>query len=223
MKQSHPVSLVVAMLLHLLSGDALSQNSMEALSEAGLSDIHARDGVALEVEFRANADANGQPLASVDFCSGQNNPCRLGLEFEGREGQWMVLKDYYYVLRYDNILLDAGATPNSDSPYRDLTRFEDGAGLPLLLDPNDVPALQVSFPAIAEGQYSHAYVALRIGRLAAEYDSNLGAGVPCELPACTPGYMRDENPGSVLGFAIGNSAGGLAGIRMDGVMRAFGF
>ncbi|MDP2228177.1 MAG: hypothetical protein Q8J78_11960 [Moraxellaceae bacterium] len=196
----------------LLTGRAFSA---EALSDHELAESIGMDGISMQIELRANADANGAPISTAPFnnCVGNNNPCRLGLEFAGRPGQWVMLKDYYFLLRYVDLLLDSGSTPNASTPYRNLSRFRDSAGNQLLADPNNRPALVLSFPA--KTGYQDIRASLTIGRVAAEFDAT---------GSCTgAGYLCDNATGSVLGLKISNMAGQAAGINVDGKMLIFGF
>lgn len=190
-------------------------SAVEALSEDELAAASGQDGIAMNIELRANANPDGTPLAFAPFngCSGNNNPCKLGLEFAGRPGQWIMLKDYYFLLRYVDLWLDSGSTPASNSPYRNLSRFRDSLGNQLLANPNSQPALAVSFPV--KTGYQDIRASLFIGRLAAEFDAT--------GPCTGAGYFCDQATGSVLGLKISNMSGQAVGINVDGKMKIFGF
>lgn len=190
-------------------------SAFEALSDDDLSSAMAQDGISMQIELRANANSDGTPLMFAPFngCSGNNNPCKLGLEFAGRPGQWVMLKDYYFLLRYVDLWLDAGQTPAASTPYRNLSRFTDGAGNQLLADPNGKAGLMLSFPV--KTGYQDIQASLNIGRVSAEFDAT---------GSCAgAGYLCDNATGSVLGFRISNMMGQSAGINVDGKMTLFGF
>lgn len=124
-----------------------------------------------------------------------------------------MLKDYYFLLRYVDLWLDSGSTPASNSPYRNLSRFRDALGNQLLVNPNNQPALAISFPV--KTGYQDIRASLSIGRVSAEFDATGGcAGA---------GYFCDQATGSVLGLKISNMAGQAVGINVDGKMSVFGF
>lgn len=204
--------IIVSACLFILSTGSWA---FEVLSDEDLSSAMAQDGIAMQIELRANANSDGTPLMFAPFngCSGNNNPCKLGLEFAGRPGQWVMLKDYYFLLRYVDLWLDAGQTPAASTPYRNLSRFTDGAGNQLLADPNGKSGLVLSFPV--KTGYQDIQASLNIGRVSAEFDAT---------GSCTgAGYLCDNATGSVLGFRISNMMGQSAGINVDGKMTLFGF
>ena len=205
--------------------------AMEPLDNDHMAEVSARDGISLELVFRANMEPDGsgghQPIAAAPFnsCEGADNACRLGLEFAECEGQWLMLKDYFAEIRINDLLLDAAVTETggTGSGFQgDMSQFQAPDSSCLLTgagsgcepgDADGLPALQMSFPASAPlTDYDDLLVLQNIGRVAAEYD---GGGVA--------GYDRDAASGSVLGFRTGDAFGGAARARIEGRALVYGF
>ncbi len=188
--------------------------SMEPLEDEHLADISGAEGVQLTLRLRNNVDSNGNPGA----CSGYLNPCRLGIEFAGRDGIWLMLKDYYGVLEINDIRLEGDLLPSTNTTYFDADQFlgTDGACLVSACNPAGKQAVRISYPFNkGVGQYQDFNLLMNIGRTALEFDSG---------PA-TPGFMRDDAAGSVLGFRMADSQGlnAPSRARFDGVAYVFGF
>src|SRR5690554_6744630 len=98
--------------------------SLEPLEDESLAAISGGDGVQMIFRLRNNVDSDGQP----DGCTGSFNSCRMGLEFSGREGIWLMLKDYYGILSINDIYLESAALPSNWTAYKDEDRFLGGDG-----------------------------------------------------------------------------------------------
>lgn len=204
------VGLWMAIALLSASGAA---SSMEPLEDEGLALISGSDGVQLTLRLRNNVDAAGNPMG----CSGLLNPCRLGMEFSGRDGIWLMLKDYYGVLSINDIRLESGALPSAWTGYQDASRFEgiDGSCLLAGCDPRGSQAVRISYPMLkGVGQYGDFSLLVNIGRTALEFTD-----------LTTPGYMKDAATGSALGFRMADSSAlnAPSGARFDGTAYVFGF
>lgn len=210
--------------------------AMEAMDDAGLAEISGQDGVALDLEFRANMEEDGvggfRPIQAAPFnsCSGNNNPCKLGINFAARDTAWIVIKDYYARIVVDTIQLDVATinTGGGSAFAGDMSQFENPAGTCLLdNDPagcsagdlDGDPALQISFPTLDSGgnprtrtDYTDILILQNMGRVSAEYD---GGGLE--------GFERDAATGSVLGFRMQDNNGGPAQTRWEGRSIIFGF
>ena len=183
---------------------------MVELTNDELSGVVGQEGVAVEFELRANADAQGQPLNPLCATDLAQTDCRLALQFTGRESEWVVLKGFYGSINIPALHLDSGRTPPAATEFEDLDRFRDGDGTPLLATPHDIPALEVSFPQDIE------IWNLTISGVSVEYDTGSGSGF-------VPGYMRNEL-GSFLGLKISNSVEGQpARITAEGRATIYGF
>lgn len=191
-------------------------SAMEAVEDGELAEITGMEGVQLTLRLRNNVDANGDPIG----CSGNLNNCRMGLEFSGREGIWLMLKDYYGVVEINDVRLEGSVLPSTNTPYFDVSRFldsEDGECLIFECNPAGTQAVRVTYPeGKAPGEYSDLTVLINIGRTALEYDDALTS---------TPGYMRDAATGSVLGFRMADSRAlnAPSQSRFDGAAYVFGF
>ena len=192
---------------------AMSAQALELVQDDDLAAVTGQEGMQLTLRLRNNVDENYNPLG----CSGPLNPCRMGLEFSGREGIWLMLKDYYGYISFNSIRLDGTELPSAFTGWQDTDRFRglDGSCLVALCDPRGLTAVQVRYPfSKGVGEYNDMVLLTNIGRTALEFDNG-----------GTPGYMRDAAAGSVLGFRTADS-GGLnepARARFDGSAYVFGF
>lgn len=223
--------LTALLMAMLLAVPALASLPTEELADAELATMTGREGIALDLELRLNADTNGVPLASLSSCTGNLNPCRLGLEFQGRAGKWLMMKDFYGVLKINELLLNGAYTPAAGpAVYFDPLRFAStpaggdclvtGGGVPCVASNLwNLPAASFSFPTAGKPAtfYNDASLFLNIGRVAAEFNDPFPAGTT------TLGYNRDAATGTVLGLRIQDTAGGSAGMRLDGRMLLYGF
>ncbi|MEE4250499.1 MAG: hypothetical protein V2I38_07910 [Alcanivoracaceae bacterium] len=187
--------------------------SMEPLEDDGLAMISGSDGVQLTLRLRNNVDSDGNPMG----CSGFLNPCRLGMEFSGRDGIWLMLKDYYGFLSINDMRLESGVLPSAWTGHQDASRFEgiDGSCLLTGCDPRGSQAVRISYPMFkAVGEYRDFSLLVNIGRTALEFSD-----------ISTPGYMKDAATGSALGFrmADSNALNAPSGARFDGTAYVFGF
>lgn len=204
--------------------------AMSPLNDGDLSGITGREGIAIDLELRVNTDANGKPLQSLNYCSGNNNPCRLAFNFLNREsgavgqkGEWIVWKDYYGLTRINNLWIDAGQSPAVASTYQDTrteargNRFMNGSGT-CLLDSSQTaatcyqgafnkPALMLQFN---NGQAAGLELLMNLGRVSTEYGPT--------------GYNNDLRPSS-LGVLIGDTRGNYmpAQFKIGGRVGLYGF
>lgn len=87
MKALHKRLLAVMMsfLSGAVPGIALADSNpagMTALEDTEMAAVTGREGIALDLELRINADSSGTPLASMASCTG--NGCTLALQFANR-------------------------------------------------------------------------------------------------------------------------------------------
>lgn len=192
----------------------LSGFAMEAIEDHELASVTGAEGVQLTLRLRNNIDATGNPID----CSGILNNCRMGLEFSGRQGIWLMLKDYYGSLAINDIRLEGDLLPSTNTGYQNPDRFLGTNGGCLIdCDPRGLQAVKISYPfSKALGEYNDFSLLMNIGRTALEYDDPLTS---------TPGYMRDLATGSVLGFRMADSRAlnAPSQSRFDGAAYVFGF
>lgn len=177
-----------------------SAMAMEPVDDAQLSRITGQQGAQLTLQLRNNVDENLAPMG----CTGLLNPCRMGIEFAGREGIWLMLKDYYGYLEINDIRLTSSTLPTTATAFANTQRFLSQGATPACLIagksvanclPTGSLAMKVSYPASgAVGTYNDFNLFMNIGRTALEFDDG-----------ATPGYMRDAANGSVLGFRMSDS------------------
>lgn len=246
------ITSALLLLASLQAGAAMaSAQAMEPLSEGEMEGVTGREGIAISLELRINAKADGEPVDSsecptIGALSGGTS-CRIGLTFADRDGMWIALKSYRGILALNNIRLDA-STFGGNSVHRDITSYMGD------YDPNNKPAIRltagnwartdgVSPPAcetnptgancrtyMNQPNYSDFTAALSIDRLSAEFDSG-----------GTPGYLLDNVSGAALSMRVAHGIGLVpdpdnppdvkigpytnspALIRLDGRLQIHGF
>src|SRR5690554_2456474 len=155
---------------------------LQPLDEEALGNVTGQEGIALDIELRQNADADGNPLASLSNCSGVGNPCLLAVQFNNRTdlgGEWLMIKDFYGVMRLNDLWLDGADTPVSASPYSNPDIFKNGAGTCLLSGsnhagciPNNVPVLKMHFPGDYATFEEDIEIFINIGRMSVQYGAD---------------------------------------------------
>ncbi len=217
---------------------------LQAMSDDDMELVAAQQGIALDMELRINAKADGEPVDSsecptVGGLTGGSS-CRLAIGLSDRmdgDGMWIVMKSYRGIIKLNNIRLDASSFGGS-STHRNLPAMGG-------YDPNNKPALQLTAGkwATALATSSSAYniylntpdytdftAALSIDRLSAEYDSG-----------GQPGYLRNDIAGAALAMRMAHGIGLVpdpnnppdvmvgpytnepARIRLDGRLQIHGF
>lgn len=221
---------------------AMAALPMESLTDEAMEEVAGQQGIALNLEFRINAKADGQPVDSAEcptvgaLTGGAS--CRMAFALADLNGAWIVLKGYRGLNKLTNIRLDA-TTFGGNSVHRDLASYMGG------YDPNNKPAIQLTAgnwaTALAggattyntylnTGTYQDFTTALNVERLSAEFDSG---GVP--------GYLRDAIAGAPISIRIAHGNGLVpdpnnppdvmfgpytndpARIRLDGRLQIHGF
>lgn len=220
-----------------------AQQGLTALDDAALGDVYGQSGIAADLEFAVNADSNGNALSNLN-CGGADadptNLCRMAFQFHNRGsggGEWVTWKNFFGVLKLNNLWIDADESPTSPSPYPDnlyvesdgeveaANRFMDTAGTTCLLDGSSntdtchlaaqgKPMLALGFN---EGNSAGLELFLHLGEVAVEYGST--------------GYLDDNITKPALGLLIGDTRGtGLAipeahpaEIKIGGTMGLYGF
>ena len=114
-------------------------DGLHALDDSDLAGETAQSGIAMDLILQVNADTSGNPLVSMGSCTGLNNGCRMAFQFHNRSsggGEWVVWKDFFGVLKMNNVWLDAAQSSSSASPYPDTVaanRFMSSGGTPTCL------------------------------------------------------------------------------------------
>lgn len=198
-------------------------NALESIPDNELSDVSAQQGVALDLEFRMNTDANSAPLASLGNCTGTTaaNKCKMAIHLNNRDsggGEWLVLKDIYGSFIIKNLYIDAASLPAAASPYANDSRFLDQAGTVCLPDGlgasgcaarlQGKPTLSMQYPGLYTVFESDVQVHLNIGRAAIEYGAT--------------GYNNDLR-GSFMGVLVSDTTQTRAKIDIDGKIQLYGF
>ena len=171
---------------------------MQELDDSELNLMVAQEGIMLDLLLLNNVSPTTN--APID-CTGNLNPCRMGLEFAGLDGYWLMLKENYGAIKLFDMRLDSAWLPDAATIYLDQDRFKDPSGGACLVAtvggqcrPSARPALQVSYPMNkGPGVYGDMEMFFNIGRISLEYDDPVTG---------TPGYMRDQMTGSVMGYRI---------------------
>lgn len=219
-----------------LANDADAGAGLQALSDADMAAVDAKAGIAIDLDFRINALANGDPIACPTV--GSATSCRLALNFAERNGMWIVMKNYRGIIRLSNIWMDAANLPNAWT-----VQTTNGTVLNPALggyDPRNKPALQLTAGnwanALAGGAsayntylnssaYNEFTTAINIEKLSGEY--NCGASIDnangihnSGCSAASPGWETGLTPNHVPGYLRDAVAGSAITLRMaDGVVN----
>mgnify|MGYP000005754084 FL=1 len=219
MKALHKRLLAVMMsfLSGAVPGIALADSNpagMTALEDTEMAAVTGREGIALDLELRINADSSGTPLASMAGCTGTGNGCTLALQFANRPtggGEWLVLKDFYGVIRLNDLRLDGSRLPASPSNFANPERFKDNDGncLVELCDPSGSLAAIFTYPDNS-GFTADVELGMNIGRAAVQFGPE--------------GYLPSADTGaSFLGVRIGDTQTNAARIDINGGLQLYGF
>jgi hypothetical protein len=201
-----------------------ADSSMESLDDESMGAVVAQQGIALDLEYRLNAKANGDPVDSSDCPSvgalTGGSSCRLAVIFSGRDDagssdpmlqknpSWIVMKGYRAVVTLTNIGIDAVQLPSANV-YNAADTTLTAAGF----DPKNKPAIQLTAEDWAgpcgtgvgtaacatylnTSRFKEVGLALGISSVAMEYTS---AGVP--------GYLRDETTATPLSIRVASGKG----------------
>jgi hypothetical protein len=215
-RSKYATPFLVALMMFFWGGypSKVTADAMVPLNDSELQSVSGGDAIQLTLRLRNNV---GEDNTADMACGGTPDPCRLGLEFVAREGNWLMLKDFYGSMAIEDVRLEGAFLSNTGSSYRDLSRFEDADGNCLLspCNPDGLPAIQLDYPfAKGPGEYQDMHTFLNIGRMAVEVDDG-----------STPGFMLDNNPGSALAFRMSDSGStnGDMQMRFDGRAFLYGF
>ncbi len=198
---------------------------MLPMNDAELADAAGRQGILLDIAVRNNVDAANNPIGCTPSV-GTPNPCRLGLQFVGRETVWLMFKEFYGTLNLKDIQMDVAFLPTTNSGFRNTARFQDSAGVCLIplvggiCTPEGYFALGFRYPQAAArtpGTYADLTSFLNVGRIALEFNV-VG-------PPVVEGYMRDTSLNSVVSLRMSDSGSvnGAAQMRVDGNAYLYGF
>lgn len=205
----------------------VSAAGMQPLNDTELAGATGTQGILLDIGLRNNVDAANNPIGCTPVITpapdGTPNPCRLGLQFVARTTFWLMFKEFYGTLKLKDIQMDVAFLPTINSGFRNVTRFQDGAGaclIPLvggICTPEGYFALGFRYPQLAAraaGTYADVTSFLNIGRIALE--QNNGA---------VQGYMRDTSLSAPVALRMSDSGSinGAAQMRFDGNAYVYGF
>lgn len=211
---------VVPMLFAAIGFVAMPASSpaLEPLDDAHMADVVAREGVAMDLTLRWNAQWSGGAVTPINCptsaqVTNGTPDCRLALQFNDRTDTWLVLKEYYGVIQLNAVQLDAARTPAGPSGLCDT---DCQVRWPAGVSPYNKPSLQFSYrrDGIAENSayYGDSALFLNASRVTAEFGAQ--------------GYLDDAVSGSALGLRMAdgpNGSNGPAQIRFDGQMQIFGY
>lgn len=209
------------------------QPGLVPLDDSSMGEVFGQAGIAMDLQLTVNADSTGSPLPNLNYCSGANDPCRMSFQFNNRgsaEGEWITWKNFFGVLRLNNVWIDADQSLGVASQYADNSennRFMSGGVAPTCLLPGggttaatchqgtlNMPMLALQFN---NGGASGIELFLNIGAVAVEYGST--------------GYLDNTNE-AALGVMIADTRGWdnpdnpvayPAQIKVGGTMGLYGF
>ncbi len=219
----------------MVNAAVVNAQSMTALDDSALSGVTGQAGIAADLELRVNADNLGNPLQNLNYCQdpagGGADLCRMSFLFHNRDsggGEWVTWKNFFGVLKLNNLWIDADQAPGTASPYADNStnnRFMSGAATPVCLLDSGLTATTCH-----QGTLNSPMLALQFNQGNAagiELFLNLG-GVAIEYGA--QGYLQNERGpalgvlvGDVRGTDLANPVAYPAEIRIGGKMGLYGF
>ena len=211
-----------ALVLDLIMSGAAYSLDLEPMNDSELEAVSGGDAIQLTLRLRNNVGPDNSPLYQADgetlLCDPATyNLCRLGLQFEGQDNTWLMLKEFYGSLLVEDMRLEGATLDSGGTIYRDLSRFQgsDGGCLIDSCNPDGLAAIQVTYPfGKNPGEYSDLKTFLNIGRLAVEYDDG-----------STPGYLQNQNAGSAFAYRISDSEtpNGYMQMHFQGRAMIYGF
>jgi hypothetical protein len=201
-----------------------SAQALEPLADDVLAGVSARESVAINLQFSANADLlpNGQVNHLACPTSAQHPlgtpDCRWGLAFNDLDEAWLVVKGYYMAFRLDRVRLSSdrtGAVASGLCNAACAARFSNNS-----FNPNDMPVLQLGFDhfgvkPLGEAYYGDAMLYLRAERVMAEFDD-----------AGTEGFFLNNVPGAAISIRMADGPNGINGaaqMRLDGRLQIYGY
>lgn len=225
---------------------AAHANGLQPLSEDELGQVTGQEGILASLEYYYNSDPIpdgdfGPGRAIEGFCSEPgtsgslaNMNCRLALQLENREDEWLVFKNGHASLVVTRLSLDAAylgdgsAAQSGYAGFFNEDKFRDVDGTCLLGAGNcnveyvaSMPGVRLHYPQNG-GSYdpvtgeSSGFNDVRFGLffegLAVEYNS----------PGVQDAWAKNER-GSFMGARIADNNGHQAGITFGGDVYMFGF
>lgn len=215
---------------------AVSHAALQSLDDGNLSDVTGMgNGIAFDITMQINTDASGVPTGSAAQVTACQNgtaggcPFRLALQLENRGGAWLVLKDFYGMLKFNGLNLDAWMNPTTNTAFYNKSRFANqpfAASLTCMSDvgtTNCNPAGMNSFMfSFSSASFSNIGLYANIGRMAVEFDNNVAGSCSSINDTTNCGYVLD-NRGSFAGIVVSDTTQKMAQIKVGGQVRVYGF
>ena len=232
----------IAFMLCLGLGGAAQAASLEPLTEKELSGVTGREGILVSLEYYYNIERTNDPgttgqalIGGTHGCSMPdggaslgNVNCRLALQLENRETEWLVFKNGYASLVINRLSLDAAflgdASSAANTGFYNNAKFVDENGSCLLGPGNctasyiaEMPAVRAHYPQ-TDGSYDHVM-------FSSTGYSDARFGMYFEGLAVEPGEMgwQSNANGSFMGAKIADNNGPQAGIAFGGDFYMYGF
>lgn len=239
-------SVLVVFGLMMVITQSVASETLHSLEDEALGDVVAQQGIAFNLEFRINAQADGSapPVAEcpdIGVLTGGTS-CRLAVSLADQDGNWIVMKGYRGIMKLSNIRIDAVNLPSSWTTHSgsgatqsiNLCNAWSGTTCTGYYNPNGTPSIQLTSGPWATALagtttvyntflntdvYKELTLAMHIDKLTYEFD---GAG--------TPGYLRNSVTGAPISYHIANGISASnpypsapAQIRLDGRLQVFGY
>lgn len=225
----------------------LNAQSLQPLSEDEMGLVTGQEGILISLDYYYNsektdiASTDGQRLTG--FCSAPNGTtslgdmdCRLAIQIENRNDNWLVIKNGHASLSVNRISLDASflsdAGSSSNVGFYNPGKFVQPAALGggCLLEGGacntttiaSLPALRTHYPETG-GTYdpiSHESSGYDDVRFGLYYE---GMAVEFNSPANVQNGWQANLNGSFLGLNIADNNGHRAGIAFGGDFYLYGF
>ena len=209
---------------------------MQALDDGKLSGVTGTgNGIAFDIVMQINTDASGTPTGSAAQITACQNgtaggcPFRMAAQFENRPGGWLVMKDFFGMIKFNSLNLDAYMNPTTNTAFYNKNRFANapfGATQTCMSDvgstacnPAGMNSFMFTFPSAS---FSNIGMYVNIGRMAVEFDNNVAGSCASINDTTNCGYVLD-NRGSFAGIIMSDITQKMAQISVGGQVRVYGF
>lgn len=222
---------VLFLVTALLPAAVIASPALQSLTDEDLGNVAAQQGIAFNMEFRINSQADGSAVPSSEcpdvagLTGGKS--CRLALYLADHDGMWIVMKNYRGIIKLNNIRIDASNLPAANSSRRDITSYLGG------FDPNGKPAIQLTtgpwgvasaggtnltsatyYTYLNQSSYNDFSLSMDVSRMTLEFDCGAAVGGTIYASGCSsatagwdgvdrvPGYLRDAITGSAISLRV---------------------
>lgn len=244
LKRSRSFFHAASLLALTAAAGGLHAQTLQPMSDAEMGEVTGREGVLVSIDYYYNSEytgdlaTNGQAHSSCSTPNGGTSlgdlDCRLALQLENRETEWLVFKNGHASLSIDRLSLDAAFLGDATSAgagytgFFDASKFQDNLGGCLLETGSctvatlqAMPAVRAHYPLTGGSYnsttkettgYTDVLFGLYFEGVAVEYNTG----------AVQDGWQKNDM-GSFLGLNIADNNGSQARIAFGGDFYMYGF